>query len=77
MLREMQYLVVPIFPLPVYRKSPMSRKILRHGYTTGACAAAAAKGAALMLREQRLVEEVEIILPAGETARFPPARPGR
>ncbi len=48
----------------------MSKKALRHGYTTGACAAAAAKGAALMLREQRLVEEVEIALPAGEPATF-------
>jgi cobalt-precorrin-5B (C1)-methyltransferase len=43
---------------------------LRHGFTTGACATAAAKGAALMLREQRLVEEVEIILPAGRTVGF-------
>jgi cobalt-precorrin-5B (C1)-methyltransferase len=48
----------------------MSAKALRHGYTTGACAAAAAKGAALMLKEQRPVEEVEITLPAGELARF-------
>lgn len=45
-------------------------KQLRHGYTTGACAAAAAKGAAQMLREQRPVDEVEIVLPRGETARF-------
>lgn len=45
-------------------------KQLRHGYTTGACATAAAKGAAQMLREQRLVDEVEITLPRGETARF-------
>jgi cobalt-precorrin-5B (C1)-methyltransferase len=43
---------------------------LRHGYTTGACATAAARGAALMLREQQLVDEVDITLPAGETARF-------
>ncbi len=48
----------------------MSRSALRNGYTTGACAAAAARGAALMLREQRLVDEVDINLPAGETARF-------
>jgi cobalt-precorrin-5B (C1)-methyltransferase len=45
-------------------------KELRQGYTTGACAAAAAKGAALMLRERRLADEVEISLPAGVTARF-------
>jgi cobalt-precorrin-5B (C1)-methyltransferase len=35
-----------------------------------ACAAAAAKGAALMLREQQIVDEVEIVLPASETARY-------
>ncbi|MBI1921386.1 MAG: cobalt-precorrin-5B (C(1))-methyltransferase [Geobacter sp.] len=46
------------------------KKSLRHGYTTGACAAAAAKGAAKMLREQRLVDEVVISLPVGETAVF-------
>jgi cobalt-precorrin-5B (C1)-methyltransferase len=46
-------------------------KILRHGYTTGACAAAAAKGAALMLRDQRPVSEVTIDLPAGVSATFP------
>jgi cobalt-precorrin-5B (C1)-methyltransferase len=44
---------------------------LRHGYTTGACAAAAAKGATLMLREHRPVEEVEIVLPRGERVVFP------
>ncbi|HEY6872021.1 MAG TPA: cobalt-precorrin-5B (C(1))-methyltransferase, partial [Geobacteraceae bacterium] len=48
----------------------MSASALRHGYTTGACAAAAAKGAALMLREQHPVEEAEIALPAGEKAVF-------
>jgi len=46
------------------------KKSLRHGYTTGACAAAAAKGAALMLRDQKLTAEVELILPNGETVRF-------
>ncbi len=45
-------------------------KPLRYGFTTGACAAAAAKGAALMLREQRLVDEVEINLPIGIAVRF-------
>ncbi len=48
----------------------MSTRVLRHGYTTGACAAAATRGAALMLREQRLVDEVALNLPAGGTARF-------
>ncbi|MHB1399771.1 MAG: cobalt-precorrin-5B (C(1))-methyltransferase CbiD [Trichloromonadaceae bacterium] len=45
-------------------------KPLRHGYTTGACAAAATLGAALMLREQRSVEMVELPLPAGFSASF-------
>jgi cobalt-precorrin-5B (C1)-methyltransferase len=48
----------------------MTKQELRHGYTTGACATAAAKGAALILREQRLAQEVEITLPMGETAVF-------
>lgn len=48
----------------------MNGKKLRYGYTTGSCAAAAVKGAAQMLRDQVLVDEVEIHLPCGETARF-------
>ena len=48
----------------------MTKAKLRHGYTTGACATAAAKGAALMLREQQIVDEVEITLPAAVTAKF-------
>ena len=47
------------------------KKTLRHGYTTGACAAAAAKGAALMLARQAEVSEVAIELPAGISATFP------
>lgn len=43
---------------------------LRTGYTTGACAAAAAKGAAQMLVNQALVSEVSIDLPAGVSATF-------
>ncbi len=39
-------------------------------HTADACAVAAAKGAALMLREQEILDEVEIILPASKTARF-------
>jgi cobalt-precorrin-5B (C1)-methyltransferase len=46
------------------------KRILRSGYTTGACAAAAAKGAALMLVNQAPVSEVSIDLPAGEKATF-------
>lgn len=49
---------------------PMSRQPLQYGYTTGACATAAAKGAAQMLRTQQLVESVAITLPRGETATF-------
>lgn len=48
----------------------MTAKPLRHGFTTGACAAAATLGAALMLRQQRLVETVEVALPAGFSASF-------
>ena len=42
----------------------------RHGYTTGACAAAAAKGAALLLQGQELIDAVAIVLPAGERVPF-------
>ena len=45
-------------------------KPLRSGYTTGACAAAAAKGAARMLMSQTIVSEVSINLPAGGSATF-------
>jgi cobalt-precorrin-5B (C1)-methyltransferase len=46
------------------------KRTLRHGYTTGACATAAARGAALMLQGQHTVDEVKLELPAGETVRF-------
>ena len=45
-------------------------KKLRHGYTTGACAAAAVLGAALMLRDRQPVARVELPLPAGFAATF-------
>lgn len=45
-------------------------KKLRHGYTTGACAAAASAGAARMLVQQRAVDEVSIPLPAGSVVPF-------
>jgi len=46
------------------------KKSLRHGYTTGACATAAALGATRMLHEQRLINSVKIDLPAGFPATF-------
>ncbi|MEK5235875.1 cobalt-precorrin-5B (C(1))-methyltransferase [Paenibacillus sp. FSL L8-0470] len=42
-----------------------SSKPMRRGYTTGACAAAAAKGAALLLITGDAPESVELYLPAG------------
>ena len=48
----------------------MKKSKLQYGSTSDACAAAAAKGSALMLREQQIVNEVEIILPASKTAIF-------
>lgn len=55
----------PSFPFDTIRSVP-----LRSGYTTGACAAAAAKGAALMLKHQVSVREVSLTLPTGNQATF-------
>ena len=44
---------------------------LRSGYTTGSCAAAAAKAAVLLLADGRVVEHVEIPLPGGVRIEFP------
>jgi cobalt-precorrin-5B (C1)-methyltransferase len=43
------------------------KRALRSGYTTGACAAAAAKAATISLLRQEAVSEVKVALPAGET----------
>jgi len=43
---------------------------LRGGFSTGACAAAAAKAAALLLRGDGRVDEVEIPFPDGTRERF-------
>jgi len=44
---------------------------LRYGWTTGACAAAAARAAMLGLCEGAIPEEVTITLPKGQTPTFP------
>ena len=41
---------------------------MRSGYTTGACAAAAARAAAIALLKQEAVSEVRVALPAGEVS---------
>ncbi len=46
-------------------------KRLRKGYTTGSCAAAAARAAARMLVTQEPIESIEIELPAGIELRLP------
>ena len=50
---------------------------LRTGYTTGSCAAAAAKAAVLLLAEGRVAEHVEIPLPGGTRIVLPLAMSGR
>jgi cobalt-precorrin-5B (C1)-methyltransferase len=48
----------------------MDKQGLRSGYTTGSCATAGAKAAALAIVQGQLVDEVEITLPRGERVRF-------
>jgi cobalt-precorrin-5B (C1)-methyltransferase len=48
----------------------MNGKNLRYGFTTGSCAAAAVKAAAQMLRDQAMVDEVQLTLPCGQTGNF-------
>lgn len=42
-------------------------RALRKGYTTGSCATAAAKVAALMLLRQQVIDHISIVTPAGVT----------
>ena len=51
------------FDAPVWHNG----KALRKGYTTGSCATAAAKGAALMVMRQHLIHQVSIVTPSGVT----------
>lgn len=48
-----------------------NKKTLRSGYTTGACAAAAAKAAIYQLIYQKQIEDIEILLPIGDKVQFP------
>ena len=48
----------------------MDKQGLRSGYTTGSCATAGAKAAALAIVQGKLIDEVEITLPRGEHVRF-------
>lgn len=51
------------FDAPVWHHG----KALRKGYTTGSCATAAAKVAALMVMRQHLIHQVSIVTPSGAT----------
>ena len=53
-----------------YSRPTVKRRGMRTGYTTGACAAAAAKAATLALLSGESVREVTIRLPIGEDATF-------
>jgi cobalt-precorrin-5B (C1)-methyltransferase len=48
----------------------MEKQSLRSGYTTGSCATAGAKAAALVIVERRTRDTVEITLPRGDKVRF-------
>ncbi|MGY5956369.1 cobalt-precorrin-5B (C(1))-methyltransferase CbiD [Kosakonia sp. BK9b] len=53
----------PAFDAPVWHNG----KALRKGYTTGSCATAAAKVAALMVLRQHIIHQVSIVTPSGVT----------
>jgi cobalt-precorrin-5B (C1)-methyltransferase len=52
------------------RTAKVRRGPLRSGWTTGTCSSAAAKAAALALRDQRAVSDVEVALPSGQRVSF-------
>ena len=54
-----------------YARQTVRRRGLRTGYTTGSCAAAAAKAATLTLLSGKDVDQVTIRLPVGRDATFP------
>ncbi len=51
-------------------KARQDNRLLRSGYTTGACAAAAAQAATIALLKQEVVSQVQINLPDGNQAGF-------
>ena len=53
------------------RTAKVRKQALRTGWTTGTCAAAAAKAAATALRTGEIQETVEVGLPDGRRVRFP------
>ncbi len=53
------------------RTAKVRGRALRTGWTTGTCAAAAAKAAATALRTGEVQRTVEIALPSGQQVRFP------
>jgi len=62
---------------PLSAEVAARRRGLRSGWTTGTCASAAAKAAALSLLEGRSPPEVEVALPGGRRVSFPVLDRGR